>query len=125
LRVVGKKWTLLILDCISGREAAQFGELKKSLAGISSTVLSERLAELEREGFVTKNCYAPRVEYSLTATAIKLAAMLEELDRWVSDEKSPLAREARIPGTSVSLPDRLPSPRGPKTLFPQGLLQSP
>jgi DNA-binding HxlR family transcriptional regulator len=41
---------LSILKSVGSREFVRFGELKKSLAGISSTMLSERLRELEREG---------------------------------------------------------------------------
>lgn len=47
-KVLGKRWTLPILKNMSVRGIIRFGELKKALAGVSSTVLSERLLELER-----------------------------------------------------------------------------
>src|SRR5215831_5400853 len=53
-RMLGRKWTYRILDTLSIKSMARFGELKRLLAGISGTVLSERLAELEREGLVTR-----------------------------------------------------------------------
>ena len=47
LEVLGKRWSLLILKNLSTKEAIRFNELKKVLSGISGTVLSERLFELE------------------------------------------------------------------------------
>ena len=85
LRILGKRWTMLILKSMGAREAMRFTELKKALAGISGTMLSERLLELEREGLVAKKIYGavpPKVEYRLTASARELLVMLKEIDRW-------------------------------------------
>jgi DNA-binding HxlR family transcriptional regulator len=57
LRILGKRWMLLILKSMSSREATRFGELKRTLTGISGTMLAERLLEMEREGLVTKKIY--------------------------------------------------------------------
>jgi DNA-binding HxlR family transcriptional regulator len=71
LGIIGGRWTLLILrDLFSGTR--RFGELRKSLSGISPRTLSARLKFLEQEGIVERKVYAevpPRVEYSLTARA--------------------------------------------------------
>lgn len=56
--------------------------MKRSLAGITSTVLSDRLLELEREGLVTKNIVQGKPEYSLTAGARELRVVLREIGRW-------------------------------------------
>jgi DNA-binding HxlR family transcriptional regulator len=51
---------LLILKSMSSsssREATRFGELKRTLTGISGTMLAERLLEMERKGLVTKKIY--------------------------------------------------------------------
>ncbi|MEO9363304.1 MAG: helix-turn-helix domain-containing protein [Nitrososphaera sp.] len=90
--VLGKRWSLLIIKNLSTKETIRFNELKRALAGISSTVLSERLLELEREGLVTKKIYPevpPRVEYSLTAQAKELEMIIKELARWVGRWKRP------------------------------------
>jgi DNA-binding HxlR family transcriptional regulator len=45
------------------------------MAGISSTVLADRLLELEREGLISKKIYPeipPKVEYRLTVQAREL-----------------------------------------------------
>ena len=85
--VLGKRWALLILKNLSTKEVIRFNELKKILSGISSTVLAERLLELEREGLVTKKIYPeipPKVEYALTMRAKELEVILRELARWAS-----------------------------------------
>jgi DNA-binding HxlR family transcriptional regulator len=90
--ILGKRWSLLIIKNLSTKETIRFNELKRALTGISSTVLSERLLELEREGLVTKKIYPevpPRVEYSLTAQAKELEVIIKELGLWVSRWKRP------------------------------------
>jgi DNA-binding HxlR family transcriptional regulator len=83
-RMLGKRWTLQILKSVGSEKAMRFCEIKKALAGISGTVLSERLGELEREGLVTKNIHdsLSKIEYMLTVRASELVVMLAELDRW-------------------------------------------
>lgn len=89
-RTLGKRWTLPILKSMGSKEAMRFSEIKKALAGISSTMLSERLLELEREWLVAKIQNSSRIEYRLTAGAKELEAVLEELDRWWSTRRLPL-----------------------------------
>lgn len=84
LRVLSKRWTLPILKNM-GPKTMRFSGIKKALAGVSSTVLSERLLELERMGLITKQVHVetpPRVEYRSTDRARKLEAILEGLSRW-------------------------------------------
>lgn len=102
--VLGRRWSLHILKNLSTRQVIRFNELKRSLAGISSTVLSERLLELEREGLVTKKIYPevpPRVEYSMTVQARELEVIIKELAQWANKWKSP-ALKATPPVSSAS-----------------------
>ena len=90
--VLGRRWSLLIIKNLSTKDTIRFNELKRALNGISSTVLSERLLELEREGLVSKKIYPevpPRVEYSLTVQAKELEVIIKELGRWVNRWKRP------------------------------------
>jgi DNA-binding HxlR family transcriptional regulator len=85
-KLLGKRWTLLILKNLNAKESIRFNELKRVISGISSTVLADRLLELEREGLVTKKIYPeipPRVEYSLTSRAKELGIVLSSLGNWV------------------------------------------
>ena len=84
--LLGKRWSLLILKNLNAKESIRFNELKRVISGISSTVLADRLLELEREGLVTKKIYPeipPRVEYSLTSRAKELGIVLSSLGNWV------------------------------------------
>jgi DNA-binding HxlR family transcriptional regulator len=85
-KLLGKRWSLLILKNLNAKESIRFNELKRVISGISSTVLADRLLELEREGLVTKKIYPeipPRVEYSLTSRAKGLGIVLSSLGNWV------------------------------------------
>src|SRR6266571_5564123 len=90
--VLGRRWSLLILKNLCTNEVVRFNEFKKLLAGISSTVLADRLLELELEGLVSKKIYPeipPKVEYSLTIRAKELGVILRELGKWASRWKVP------------------------------------
>ena len=84
LRVIGSKWTILVIrDLLKNK--LRFGELRKSLVGISPKTLSERLKTLEKEGIVTRKIYAevpPRVEYALTKRGKELAAVIQSMKAW-------------------------------------------
>jgi DNA-binding HxlR family transcriptional regulator len=88
--ILGKRWSLHILRNLSTNGTIRFNALKRLLPGISSTVLSERLLELEREGLITKKIYPEvpiRVEYSLTSRAKELETILYQLSNWVNKWK--------------------------------------
>jgi len=89
--VLGKRWSLNILRNLSAKDTIRFNELKRLLYGISSTVLSERLRELELEGLIYKRIYPEvplRVEYSLTVRAKDLEPILHSLANWVNKWKT-------------------------------------
>lgn len=79
--IVCGKWTLLIIrDLAEGR--ARFGELERSLAGISPRTLSLRLRGLEEEGIVERRTFPevpPRVEYVLTEKGRALVPIIEDM----------------------------------------------
>ena len=89
--VLGRRWTLLILKNFCTKEVIRFNELKRSLSGISSTVLSDRLLDLEREGLLSKKIYPeipPKVEYRMTPQARELESIINELRKWADRWKS-------------------------------------
>jgi DNA-binding HxlR family transcriptional regulator len=81
-RILGKRWTLPILKIVGSKQAVRFNEIKKALAGISSTMLCEGLLELEREGLLVKNLRGSKIEYSLTGSARELEFIMIKLDTW-------------------------------------------
>ena len=52
LDVLGKKWTLLVLRDIGIRGVDRFNRILDSIPGLTPRVLSMRLKELEKEGFI-------------------------------------------------------------------------
>jgi DNA-binding HxlR family transcriptional regulator len=85
LEALSRKWALPILKNLTTREIVRFNELKKLMPGITSTVLSDTLLELEHEGLISKKVYPeipPRVEYKLTGRTRELKIILEELAEW-------------------------------------------
>ncbi|HZD36360.1 MAG TPA: helix-turn-helix domain-containing protein [Nitrososphaeraceae archaeon] len=96
--ILGRRWSLLILRNLSTKEVIRFNALKRLLPGISSTVLSDRLLDLEREGLISKRIYPeipPRVEYRLTARAKELEVILKELGEWADRWKTPEMQKPR------------------------------
>ena len=90
--ILGRRWALSILRNLHTKEPIRFNELKRVLPGISSTVLANRLLEMEREGLISKKIYPeipPKVEYRLTTRARELGVILKELGVWAQRWKSP------------------------------------
>jgi DNA-binding HxlR family transcriptional regulator len=52
LGVLGKKWTLLIIRDIGFLKINRFNRILESIQGLTPRVLSMRLKELEKEGFI-------------------------------------------------------------------------
>lgn len=82
--LIGDKWKVLILrDLLTGTK--RFGELKKSLVGITQKVLTNNLRQMEASGLVCRKVYAevpPRVEYSLSHTGFSLKPILDCMVEW-------------------------------------------
>ena len=82
--LIGDKWKILIIrDLLTGTK--RFGELRKSLTGISQKVLTNNLRDMEKSGLVHREVFAevpPRVEYSLTDTGWSLKPVLDSMGQW-------------------------------------------
>ena len=84
LTLISDRWKALILrDLLTGTK--RFGELRKSLTGISQKVLTANLRKMEANGLLTRRAYAevpPRVEYTLTELGLSLRPVLAALFDW-------------------------------------------
>ena len=89
LTLMGDKWKVLIVrDLLTGTK--RFGELKKSLSGISQKVLTQHLRIMEENGLVHRKVYAevpPRVEYSLTDLGRSLKLIHNAMWQWGEEYK--------------------------------------
>lgn len=84
LKIIGSKWTVLILRELSGG-VRRFGELEKALTGISPRTLSLRLSHMEEHGIVERKVYPevpPRVEYKLSPLGKTLGPVLKVMEEW-------------------------------------------
>lgn len=92
LTLIGDKWKVLILrDLLSGTK--RFGELKRSLSGVSQKVLTAQLRAMEEDGLVKRTVYAevpPRVEYTLTDLGGSLRPILDAMWTWGEGYKASL-----------------------------------
>ena len=84
LMLISNKWKVLILrDLLSGTK--RFGELKKSMGGVSQKVLTAQLRDMEDNGLISRKVYAevpPKVEYTLTELGFSLKPILDAMWTW-------------------------------------------
>ena len=81
---LGKKWNGVLLATLIDKPAS-FSELKKSVAGISDSVLSERLTELAKAGLVTRTVSEGppvSVTYGLTEAGMAIVPAIAALGDW-------------------------------------------
>ncbi len=84
LTLISGKWKLEILWLLYHR-THRFGELQKTITGVSQHVLTKQLRELEADGLITRKVYAevpPRVEYSMTNATRELEPTITSLMAW-------------------------------------------
>ena len=84
---VTSKWGVLVLVALS-QETLRWGELRRTIEGISEKMLASTLRTLEGDGFVHREAQAtipPRVDYSLTDRGHELAQRLLPLMDWIAD----------------------------------------
>lgn len=84
LKIIGSKWTMLILhNLFDGQK--RFGQLQKKLSGISTKTLSQRLDELEKDQIIKRAVFLEmplRVEYSLTKKGQSLEEVFKKMREW-------------------------------------------
>ena len=93
VRYLTKKWALLIiLELYKGDDyTRRFSELKNTLEGITSKVLSKWLKELEEEGLIGRRVNAARFpvksEHYLTESGLGLIDVIKHLKQWALQYK--------------------------------------
>lgn len=84
LSLMADKWKFLIIrDLLTGTK--RFGELQKSIGGVSQKVLTNNLRQMEKSGLINRKVYAevpPKVEYSLTNLGKSLKPILDSMVNW-------------------------------------------
>lgn len=97
LDLVGDRWTLVILrDLLNGK--SKFSEFLDSPEHITTSVLTDRLAAMERDGLVERSPYQQRPtrhRYALTPRGEALLPVLQSICRWAN---------RHVPGTWTAPP---------------------
>lgn len=79
------KWKLQILYELCIKSPIRFGELKKVLNGITNTMLTNALRELEADDLICReqfNEIPPHVEYSLSEKGMDLLPVFYAIAEW-------------------------------------------
>lgn len=85
VRRIGGKWKLSILRQLIYNGTRRFNELRRDIPGITQTMLTKQLREMENDGLVNRKIYAevpPRVEYTATSLAADLDKFFQEMYEW-------------------------------------------
>ena len=85
LLILQGKWKNQVLYELCIKEPIRFGELKKNLVGITNTMLTNSLRELETDGLISReqfNEIPPRVEYSFTQKGRDLMPVFYAMMNW-------------------------------------------
>ena len=85
------KYKLRILHALIKESPKRFKVLEREIAGISPTMLTTQLRELEADGLVSREVFAtvpPTVEYRLTEFGQTTLPMMDEIKKWGLEHKS-------------------------------------
>jgi DNA-binding HxlR family transcriptional regulator len=99
--IVGCKWSLGVLAAVR-RDVVRPGAMLRELDGISTKVLNQRLAKMQRFGILEKRIFPevpPRVEYGLTAFGRKFIALIDQIEtlqRDLGTQRVRASRKARV-----------------------------
>jgi len=69
----------------------RYGELKRTVEGITPKMLTQTLKELEADELIARKVYfevPPRVEYSLTTTGVELVPFINQMRIWGEKQMS-------------------------------------
>ena len=84
---VTSKWGVLVIIALS-QQGLRWGELRRTIEGISEKMLASTLRTLEADGLVLREAQAtipPRVDYSLTDRGRELADRMLPLMDWIAE----------------------------------------
>ena len=81
---LGDKWSFLILAVLED-SPKRFNEIKRQVGGISHRVLTRKLRDLERDGYLSRTVHPvrpPHVEYQLTRLGRSLLEPINQFLTW-------------------------------------------
>ncbi|GAA3935743.1 transcriptional regulator [Chitinophaga oryziterrae] len=98
LYAIGGKWKLRIIIALSDG-SKRFNELQRSIPGISATVLSNELKDLEMNGFISRKVNAEAtpvvVDYEITEYSDTLKDVVSALHQWGAMHRNRIKEKMR------------------------------
>ena len=94
LKLIGGKWKIMILDSLLSKHM-RFGELKRSLNGITSQMLSKQLKDMERDKLLIKKVSKVETlntQYSLTEFGKSTVPIVKSLIKWGTFNKKKITK---------------------------------
>jgi DNA-binding HxlR family transcriptional regulator len=85
LDILGDRWSLVLVRDLMFRGKREYGELLNSEEGISSSVLADRLEQLQNTGMIRKTGHPDdlkKYRYHLTEKGIELLPLMINLALW-------------------------------------------
>ena len=91
MKIIGQKWKLPILWYIADSDnmTMRYKMLERKVVGITATMLTKCLRELEADRLIHRTQYntiPPTVEYSLTERGKSLIPTLESVYEWAEEQ---------------------------------------
>ena len=109
---VGDKWSFLIFAVLE-EGPKRFNEIKRLVGDISHRVLTRKLRELERDGYVTRTVHPvrpPKVVYELTPLGRSILKPIKQFLKWTLDA-FPEIKRAREAFDRPAVASRTSEPR--------------
>ena len=88
LNLLGGKWKVVILARLK-EKPLRYAELRQRIPGLSDKVLTERLADLQRQGWIERGrdgTGTGQFRYRLTAKGQTLRPVLQQLYEWGAEQ---------------------------------------
>ncbi len=86
---VGGKYKGRIIWYLNDKTVLRYGELRKTVKGVTAKMLTQTLRELEEDDLIRRKVYRqvpPKVEYSLTETGKELVPFIKHLYNWAEKQ---------------------------------------
>lgn len=102
--LIRDKWTVLVLGALAKEESLRYGELQRTVDGISQRMLTLTLKTLEENGLVKRTLFPtvpPRVDYELTPVGRTIVKPLKALLDWSMENRAAMAEARRAYANAV------------------------
>ncbi|MBS1796965.1 MAG: winged helix-turn-helix transcriptional regulator [Acidobacteria bacterium] len=112
IEILSGKWKARILWKLHNKPAMRFGELRRSLGGITEKMLVQQLRELEGARLIDRKVYAevpPKVEYSLSEFGETIRPILDTFAEWGLNQKERIGDIIADNRKKFTIVDRIPA----------------